>query len=502
MIDRSLRRVLVVLIAGFAVLMVQVSRIQVIQAEDLRNNPDNGRSILRDFNSPRGSIVTADGVVVAVSDELVGSVFDYQRSYPEGDLYAHVAGYYSFNLGATGVEKAYNDWLSGRAAALRLSGLNTLLGGAGEPGTVVLSVRHDLQEQAAELLAGRSGSVVMIEPATGAVLALYSSPTYDPNLLASHDGVAAVTASQELLDAPGNPRRPAAYADRFFPGSSFKIVTAAAALEHPDVGPIDVAPTVEYFAPLASRAIRNSGQRACGGSIDDMIASSCNTGFAQLAAERIGPEAMVEMAENFGFNDNVPLDIAGATAGVFPEDFGEKLRDAEDGNTVGVFADSPVLAQAALGQNNVSASPLQMALVAATVANGGERNSPHVVQEVRRLDGTTAHSVPTDLVNRPIEPETSVALRRAMQIAVEDGTASGLQMAGIEVGAKTGTAQLGQDVVGAHAWVVGFAGKPGFAPDVAFAVHVAADPQFPDSSGSRTAVPIARALLSEFFAES
>ena len=451
MIDRSLRRVLVVLIAGFAVLMVQVSRIQVIQAEDLRNNPDNARSILRDFNSPRGLIVTSDGTVVAISEEVIGSVFDYQRIYPDGDLYAHTAGYYSFNLGAAGVEKSYNDWLSGRAAALRLSGLNTFLGGAGEPGTVVLSLRHDLQVRARELLGDRRGSVVMIDPSTGAVLAMYSSPSYDPNVLATHDGVAAVTASQELLDAEGNPRRPAAYADVYFPGSSFKIVTAAAAIENPNVGPINLVPTKEYFAPLASRAIRNSGQRACGGSIDDMVAASCNTGFAQLAAERIGPEAMVEMAESFGFNDDLPLDIAGSVDSVFPSDFGEKLRDPEGANTVGVYADSPVLAQAALGQNNVSASPLQMAVVVAAVANGGERNSSHVVSEIRRADGSTVHTVETDTLNRPVEPETAVALRRAMQLAVADGTARGLQIPGIEIGAKTGTAQLGQDVVGAHA---------------------------------------------------
>ncbi|NNE94777.1 MAG: hypothetical protein HKN24_01985, partial [Acidimicrobiales bacterium] len=173
MIDRSLRRVLMALVASFAVLFVQVSRVQVIQADDLRNNPDNARSILRDFNQPRGSILTADGVVVAESEEVFGSVFDYQRSYPEKDLYAHTAGYYSFNLGASGVERAYNDWLSGRAASLRLSGLNSFLGGAGHPGIVVLSIEHRLQERAKELLGDRRGSVVMLDPATGAVKALY-----------------------------------------------------------------------------------------------------------------------------------------------------------------------------------------------------------------------------------------------------------------------------------------------------------------------------------------
>jgi peptidoglycan glycosyltransferase len=490
-----------ILLACFAVLLVQVSRVQVLEAENLRNNPDNGRSILRDFNQPRGAILSADGEVLAESAEVFGSVFDYQRSYPHADLYAHSVGYYSFNLGASGVEKTYNDWLSGRAAALRLTGINSLLGGAGEPGTVVLSIRHSLQTRAKDLLGNRRGSVVMVEPTTGAVLALYSSPSFDPNLLANHDGTAAIAASTELLGASGNPRRAAAYADNYFPGSTFKVVTAAAALEISDEDgvAIDLEPTTEYFAPLATRPIRNSGGQVCGGSIERMIAASCNSGFARLAVEYIGPEKMISTAEAFGFNEAPELDIDGAVRGDFPDDFGERLRDPEGENRIGVYSDSPALAQSALGQNSVSASALQMALVAAAVANGGELMTPHVVREIQRPDGSEVESVATDVVGRATSPETSIALQRAMRKAVADGTARGLKLEGLEVGAKTGTAQVSQDSVGAHAWVVGFAGQPGFVPDVAFAVHVAADPNQPNQSGSRTAVPIAKALLAELF---
>jgi peptidoglycan glycosyltransferase len=497
MIDRSLRRVLAFLLVGFAVLLVQVSRVQVLQAEELRNNPDNGRSILRDFNQPRGQIVTGDGVVVAESVEVFGSVFDYQRTYPESDLYAHTAGYYSFNFGASGVERAYNDWLSGRAAAQRLTGLNALLGGAGEPGTIVLSIDHTLQAKAKELLDGRRGSVVMIEPDSGAVVVSYSSPSFDPNRLADHDGEAAEAASAELFAAPGNPRRPAAFAENFFPGSAFKVITAAAAFESDgfDAAEVDLAAATEYFAPLATRPIRNSGGAACGGTIDEMIAASCNTGFARLAAEFIGPDRMISTAESFGFNKPPELDIGGGVESDFPTDFGERLRDPEGENLVGVYGDSPVLAQSALGQNSVSASTLQMAMVAAAVANGGEVIAPHVVREIRRADGSTVETIDAEVVRRAITPATAIALQRAMRAAVAQGTASGLQLRGIEVGAKTGTAQVSQDAAGAHAWVIGFAGKPGFAPDIAFAVHVQADPNRPNQSGSRSAVPIARSLL-------
>ncbi len=498
MIDKSLRRLLMVLVVCFSVLLVQISRIQVLDAEDLRNNPENGRSILRDFNQRRGPILTIDGTIVADSTEVFDSAFTYQRQYPEAELYAHTAGYYSFNLGASGVEKTYNDWLSGRSAALRLSGLNSFLGGAGEPGTVVLSIDHRLQEAAQELLAGREGSVVLLQPSTGAVLAMYSENTFDPRLLANHDGAAAVAASAELNDAPGNPRRPAAFSDNFFPGSSFKVVTAAALLDG-DVGAIDVPPSAEYFAPLASRPIGNSGGTLCGGSIDDMIASSCNTGFARLAAEFIGPEQMSDTAEGFGFNDPLPFDLAGSVAAVYPTDFGDRLRDPEGENLVGVYADSPVLAQSALGQNNVSASPLQMAVVAAAVANGGEAMSPHVVHEVRKADGSVVHTVESDVFSTATSPETALALQLAMRGAVLDGTARGLAIDGIDVGAKTGTAQLGEDEAGSHAWVIGFAGDPGFPPEIAFAVHVKANPEVPDQSGSRTAVPIARELVAQYF---
>ncbi len=490
-----------VLVACFAVLMVQVSRVQVLDANDLRNNPDNGRSILRDFNQPRGPIVSADGVLLAESAEVFGSVFDYQRSYPQADLYAHTVGYYSFNLGASGVEKTYNDWLSGRAAALRMNGFNSMLGGAGEPGTVVLSIQHSLQVLAKELLGDRRGSVAMIEPTTGEILALYSSPAFDPNLLANHDGTAATAASLELLGAPGNPRRPAAYADKYFPGSTFKVITAAAALDVSEEAEIDIdlEPTTEYFAPLATRPIRNSGGRACGGSIEEMIASSCNSGFAWLGAEFIGPDKMISTAEAFGFNRAPNLDIDGAVQGDFPNDFGERLREPEGENRVGVYGDSPVLAQSALGQNSVSASALQMALVAAAVANGGDLVAPNVVQGIRRPDGSEAESVDTNVVGRATTPQVAIALQQAMRAAVSDGTARGLQLENVVVGAKTGTAQVSQDSDGAHAWVIGFAGQPGFVPDVAFAVHVAADPKQPNQGGSRTAVPIANALLRELF---
>lgn len=502
MIDRSLRRVLVTLIAGFVLLFAQVSRVQVLDAEALRNNSDNSRSILRDFDQPRGRILTADRVLVATSEPVFGSGFDYQRQYPEGDLYAHVAGYYSFNLGAAGVEKSYNDALSGRSAELRLTGLNAFLGGAGEPGDIHLSIDHRLQLLAAQALDGRVGSVVMLEPQTGAVVAMYSTPTFDPNRLATHDGSAAEAASRALNADPARPRRPSAFADIYFPGSTFKIVTAASFLEDSSqrAAPSSVEIRSEYFPPLVtSQPIRNSGGRRCGGTVIEMLAASCNTGFAVLAAELLGPDRLVATAEAFGFNSVPPLDIDGAVASVFPSDYGAQLRSPDAEAPAGVYEDSAALAQAAIGQNSVSASPLMMALVAATVANGGEVPTPHVVREIRTQEGRVVERVEPSPWRRAIAPEVALQLREGMKAAVSAGTARGLAIPGLEMAGKTGTAQTSAEGSSSHAWVIGFAGDPASPPDVAFAVFVAADPARPSQSGGATAVPIARDLVNQYF---
>lgn len=489
------------LVVGFALLFAQVSRVQVLDAEALRNNSDNSRSILRDFDQPRGQILTADRVVVATSEPVFGSTFEYQRRYPEGELYAHVTGYYSFNLGAAGVEKRYNDALSGRSSELRLSGINAFLGGAGEPGDVTLTIDHRLQRLAADALGDREGSIVMLEPATGAIVALYSAPSFDPNRLANHDGAAAETASLALNADPAQPRRPSAFADIYFPGSTFKVVTAASLLENASDDPL---PTIEaqseYYPPLVStRPIRNSGGRQCGGTLVEMLAVSCNTGFARLAAEQLGPDRLVATAEAFGFNSVPPLDLDGAVASVFPTDYGAQLRPPDAEVPAGVYEDSAVLAQTALGQNNVSASPLMMALVAAAVANGGDIPTPHVVRDIRNQSGRVVERIEPGPWRRAIAPEVALELREAMRAAVETGTARGLAVRGLELAGKTGTAQLAENGTGSHAWVIGFAGDPGASPDVAFAVLVAADPDHPAQSGSATAVPIARDLVSRYF---
>ena len=230
MIDRSIRHVLIVLMVCFVVLFAQLNRLQFFGADALINHPANSRNIVRDFNEPRGNIVTRDGVVVARSVAVFDGPFERLREYPEGDLYAHSAGYLSFTIGSAGVERLRNDDLTGQSSAL--SGLDDLFGSNADVGNVTLTLDHGLQSKAKELLGDREGSVVVLDPGTGEVLALWSNQSFDPNLLSAHNTTAVNQAWDSLVAAPGNPLRAASFQEIYFPGSTFKVVTAAAALDN------------------------------------------------------------------------------------------------------------------------------------------------------------------------------------------------------------------------------------------------------------------------------
>ena len=500
--NRPLKHVIAVLLGCFTILFIQLNRVQVYDAAALEVNPANTRTIQRDFNRPRGIISTTDGVVVAESVDTPGGLFDRQRTYPHDDLYAHIVGYHSFTFGADGVERTYNDALVGRTASQELSGLTDLLEGRNPVGNVVLTVDDDLQRLARSQLGEREGSVVALDPRTGAVLAMWSWPSYNPNLLAANSGTAANEAWTQLVEADGNPLRPRAYRDIEFPGSTFKLVTAAAALEtgaatmtEPEFEVTDA-----YTPPLTERPLTNSGGATCGGNLTELIVVSCNTGFGQLAAERVGPPAMVDQAQRFGFNASPPFDLPNAAESLFPVDYGSVVSNSSDEIPAGVYENTPALAQAAIGQFEVQSSPLQMALVAASVANGGVVPSPHVVDRVE--DSVTLNEV-SDISpgswQRAISESSAAALAGAMVQVVELGTARSVAVPGVVVGAKTGTAQLGTDPPASHAWIVAFAGRPDGPPEIAVAVLVEGQAGNADQTGGGVAGPIARSIIEQFF---
>ena len=480
---RQIRLLGATLMVCFAILFVQLNRLTVFEAAKLNDNPDNTREILRDFTKPRGTVTTADGVVIAQSVPS-NDRFELQRQYPEGALFAAITGYYSFTLGSAGVEKTYNDELAGRTIDLSLQEIGDLFVEKERTGDLNLTVRADLQRIAAEQLGDRQGSVVALDPRTGAILAMASFPTYDPNLLANHDTQAAADVATVLDADPEKPRLSRAYQDRFFPGSTFKVVTATAALTSGTISANEPSyPAMrEYTPPGTTRPLANFGGSTCGGALFDVLRVSCNTAFAQMGVDT-GAEAMIDTAQRFGFNQDVPIDLTRPARSNFPASFEQNI---------------PALAQSAIGQFEVAATPLQMALVAAGVANDGQVMTPHVLKDVQDIDGNVVDTYDDEVWTTAMDRGTSALMRDAMVGVVEGGTASRLKVPGFVVGGKTGTAQLGTEPPRSHAWIIGFAGPPGELPSIAVAVVIEGQEGASEQTGGRVAAPIAQALMQAY----
>jgi len=496
-VNRRIRRLSIAVVVLYVALFVKLNQIQLVEAPRLNERSDNTRAATRDFNRPRGTISSADGTILARSTETGNEFIRFQREYPTGDLFAHVVGTFSFQFGADGVERRYNDQLSGRTSELEFPGLSALWDDTPNVGNLTLTVREDVQRVAKEQLGERRGSVVALDPRSGAVLAMWSYPSFDPNLLVKGKP-ADIRKLREFLDAlPEKPRLAKAYQEVYFPGSTFKVVTAAAGLESGRVTPTSpVYPTERsYTPPLTSRAISNFGGSSCGGALFLILKVSCNSAFARMGAETLGPQPMIDMAHAMGFGERPPIDLPGAAISRFPTDYGERRRAGVNPGDADVYDNTPKLAQAAIGQNDVSASPLQMALVAAAVANRGAIMTPHVLDRVTDARGRVVSEYDPAIWHQATSPETAATLREAMMGVVQGGTASAMGIPGMDVGGKTGTAQLGTDPPRSHAWVIGFAGPPGQPAEVAVAVLVEGQPGASEQTGGRVSAPIARAVM-------
>jgi penicillin-binding protein A len=474
-VNRQISRIAIVVFVLFGALFINLNVITLVIADDLANHPANRRLILREYGIERGLIVAGEEAI-ARSVETDGQ-YRYQRLYPEGPLYGHLTGYYSIVLQRSGLEAAMNDDLTGRSTEVVAQNLGELLGGSERPGnTVRLSVDPRVQAAARDALDGRIGAVIAIDPSTSAVLAAYSNPTFDPNPLSSLVPREINEAWASLQEEPDQPLLDRTIAETYPPGSTFKLITAAAALERglqpetafPDEGTFDV--------PQTSADIGNFGGGLCadGGqiSLEDAMRVSCNTVFARLGVD-LGADTLVDQAERFGFNARPPYELTPAPS-IIPRDL-----------------DVPSTAQSAIGQRDVRATPLQMALVAGSIANGGQLLRPHVVDGVEDPDGEALRGAdlgrwtdpPGDGV--PVSPRTAAQLRDMMILAVQNGTGSRAAIDGVTVGGKTGTAQTGEDPI---AWFVGFAEE-----QVAIAVVVV--DAGPDATGGAVAAPIARRVM-------
>lgn len=474
-----MRRIAVALFVVFAILVVDVTYWQVFAADRLRNDPRNSRELLTRTGRERGLILSADDVVLAQSVPDPVDPQRFLREYPVGSLYAHSVGYSSLLFGDTGVEREWADDLtSGRD--LTISGIiQALLGGDERAKSVQLTIHDGLQRVAAEALGDQTGAVVAIDPETGAVLAMVSWPTFDPNRLVQPGA----STAREQLEADGaQPLVSRATGESYAPGSTFKAVIAAAAIENGTAGPETVFPNpAELELPLSTATIQNFGGTLCGSAdtvdLETAFVRSCNTTFALLGMD-LGQDAVIAQAEGFGFNRQVPFDLP-VLGSVFPG------ADQLDG-------DLAALAQNSLGERDVQATVFQMAMVAAAVANDGLLMDPYLVARGFDADSTMEWERSPELFAQPIGAGTARVLTDMMERVVTQGTGTRAQIPDVRVAGKTGTAESGGGPP--HAWFIGFA--PVDDPQIAIAVLVADGGNVGENAtGGVVAAPIAQTVI-------
>ena len=484
--NQRIRRLALALITLFAVLFVQLNVIQVGRKNSLDDDQRNTRQAVRDFNEPRGDILSADGVVLATSERRDdGSDHPWQRVYPEGELFAGVTGYFTFAYGATQVERVANDVLAGRTPQQQIQGIASLFDGADTTGSVRLTLDSQIQEAARSALGDREGSVVVVDVQTGAVKAMWSYPTFDPNYVATHDDRMAGDVLEFLDEAPGNPLLTNAYQERYMPGSTFKVITTAAAL---DAGVLSLASTFaeesEFTPPQTNDPIQNYNNKVCGGDLTEVFRRSCNTPFARTSLD-MGPQRMVEASRRFGIGEKIPFDLPRAASSSFGDvDYFEQ--------------NLPLLAIGGFGQGNTQMVPLHMALIAASVANQGVMMRPFVIDSTYDHDGRLMKRTSPSIWKQTMKPETATIMSGLMQEVVRSGTASCcLKLAnGFAAAAKTGTAQLNGpgEPERSHAWIIGFA--PATAPRYAFAVVLkGTTAEISAGTGGTLAGPVAKKVL-------
>lgn len=482
----SIRRVAVTVFVLFAALFANLNYIQVLRAEDLAEDNRNTRRLLAEYDVRRGSIVGANGQTELARVEDTDGRLRFQRVYPDGELFAHVTGYHSFIFGRSQVEQAYNEVLSGGAAEALTRNLTDLLAGRERAGDdVVTTVRPSVQAAARDALGGQRGAVIALHPQTGAILAMWSSPTYDPNLLASHEAPVVREYAEALQADENEPLRNRAMQVRYNPGSTFKLVTAAASLDAGVTPDSSFPDPVRQPLPQTNATIGNFSGGTCtgGGSITlrQALVVSCNTTFAQLGLQ-VEADGLVNQAERFGMNAD--LDLALPTVpSVLPR---ENL-------------DPPATAQSAIGQRDVQVTPLQMAMIVAAIGNDGTLMTPRIAERVEDFatGATVREFPPTEFVPpgqsdaQAMRPEHAAALRDMMVGVVSEGTGRNAAIPGVEVAGKTGTAQAeGAPTV----WFVGLA--PAIDPQVAVAVVVEDGGTVGlGATGGGVAAPIARAVM-------
>ncbi|TYP86478.1 peptidoglycan D,D-transpeptidase FtsI family protein [Blastococcus xanthinilyticus] len=475
--NAPLRRVAISVLVLFTLLIINVNVIQVIRSDSLRGDSRNTRVLAETYDRERGSIIV-DGTEVALSVPTDGRL-TYLRTYPQGPLYAPVTGYHSLVYGNTYLEDVMDDVLSGeddRLFVRRIADLFTGRDPAG--GDVVLTLDPAVQAAAMAGLEGLTGAVVALDPQTGAILGLASTPTYDPGLVSGHDPAGIRANMDGITGQDPDPRLNRAISENYQVGSLFKVIVSAAALAD-GYTPETVVPAVDLLQlPQSTATLPNFNGSSCDPDQEqpliDALTISCNTAFGQLGID-LGEDAVRDMAEAFGLDDEgmeIPLDVVPSG--------------------VGTIESEAALAQTSIGQRDVRMTVLQAALVAATVANDGVQMAPYLIDELRAPDLSVLEETEPEVLREPISAEVAEGLTEMMVSVVERGSGRAARLPGIEVAGKTGTAQVRPGVPD-HNWFMGFA--PAEEPEIAVAVLVVNG----GSTGGDLSAPIARDVMAAYF---
>ncbi|GLZ81268.1 cell division protein FtsI [Actinorhabdospora filicis] len=478
--NAPMRHVLMVSIGLFVLLIGNLTWLQFFQNDFYTNHPRNTRTRIAEYSSQRGAIL-ADREAIATSVATDGEL-KYLRTYANGPLYANLTGYKSLDYGASGIEAAENEILAGTDDRLFVNRLTDIFSGKEQSGgNVILSVNPKVQEAMAKGINGKKGAAVAFDPQTGAILGQYSSPSYDPNPLASHDTTEVTAKITEYKDTPGNPMLDHAAQDFYPPGSTFKVVVSAALLEMGGYTADTMVPAGNsYTPPQTSHVIKNSNNQCPEAELPlkEALARSCNTTFARLCVDKIGANQLKETAAKFGFGETytTPLNVIASKTGEMP--------------------DPPTLAQSCIGQNEVAATPFEMAMVSATIANGGARMEPHLIKELQAPDQTTLERTTASKLNQSISSSTATELQKMMFEVVNgaNGTGKKAQIQGVTVGGKTGTAEHGPGVP-EHGWFTGYAMGSDGKPAIAVAVFLDSPGEGGSSEATRIAGEVMKAQL-------
>jgi len=484
-VNKPIRTISIFCLLLFLALMLNATYLQYWRAGALNEDDRNRRVLEESFSSERGAILV--GRTPVAESVPSGDRYEFQREYPSPLKYAHLTGWFSY-FSQTGLEQTQNSVLSGEDSRLFVTRLVDLLSNSGtKGGSVQLTIDPDAQTAAYDGLTGLGegvqGAVVALEPGSGRILAMAALPTYDPNELASHDFTAVGKRARELQGRDDEPLLNRAISTRLPPGSTFKLVTAAAAIEsgNYDAGS-QVPGGATYQLPQTSDdsgLIDNEG-RDCGTSqipFTQAMGQSCNTTFARLAVE-LGADAMLDQAEAFGFNSDYLEDLPNQAESTFPEGM-----------------NPPETGQSGIGQFEVASTPLQMAMVSAGIANGGTVMRPYVVDAVLTPELDVLPRTEPEELSQAVSSETARDLTELMTFTVEQGTAEAASIPDVQVAGKTGTAQSGVDSVAPYAWFTSFA--PADDPQVAVAVMIQSAPgtERGEIAGGALGGPIAKAVM-------